>query len=110
MPLHMCPLCSSSMQAYHVRRSRHQNSHSQAAMKLLLQLLVSVLAAHESCVQAGLSQSALLFYNNVLALPVMTSFMLTTTNEIRDVAHYPQIHDSSFQVCANPALFRTAEA
>ena len=48
--------------------------------------------------RAGLSQSALLFYNNVLALPVMTSFMLTTTDEIRDVAHYPQIHESSFQV------------
>ena len=48
--------------------------------------------------RAGLSQSALLFYNNVLALPVMTTFMLTTTDEIRDVAHYPQIHESSFQV------------
>jgi hypothetical protein len=47
---------------------------------------------------AGLSQSALLFYNNVLALPVMTSFMLTTTTEIRDVAHFPQIHESGFQV------------
>ena len=48
--------------------------------------------------RTGLSQSALLFYNNVLALPVMTSFMLATTDEIRDVAHYPQIHESSFQV------------
>ncbi|CAK0763224.1 hypothetical protein CVIRNUC_003036 [Coccomyxa viridis] len=48
--------------------------------------------------KTGLSQSALLFYNNVLALPVMTSFMLTTTDEIRDVAHYPQIHESSFQL------------
>ncbi|BDA42559.1 UDP-N-acetylglucosamine/UDP-glucose/GDP-mannose transporter [Coccomyxa sp. Obi] len=48
--------------------------------------------------RTGLSQSALLFYNNVLALPVMTSFMLTTTNELRDVALYPQIHDISFQI------------
>lgn len=47
---------------------------------------------------SGLSQSALLFYNNVLALPVMTSFMLTTTNELRDVAVFPQIHEPSFQV------------
>ena len=58
----------------------------------------------DTCIdkRAGLSQSALLFYNNVLALPVMTCFMLMTTNEIRDVAHYPQIHDSSFQVCELP--------
>ena len=59
----------------------------------------------------GLSQSALLFYNNVLALPVMTSFMLTTTNEIRDVAHYPQIHESSFQVrtCQEYLLPRSSQ-
>ena len=28
----------------------------------------------------------------------MTSFMLTTTNELRDVAVFPQIHEPSFQV------------
>jgi hypothetical protein len=49
-------------------------------------------------ISTGLSQSALLFYNNVLALPVMTSFMLTTTSELRDVALYPQLHDINFQV------------
>jgi hypothetical protein len=39
----------------------------------------------------------------VLALPVMTSFMLLTTNELRDVAVFPQIHDPSFQAgrCAH---------
>ena len=77
--------------------------------QLLAQLLLtSVLAAREPGVAAGLSQSALLFYNNVLALPVMTSFMLMTTNEIRDVAHYPQIHDSSFQVRRTPSILQDA--
>ncbi len=46
---------------------------------------------------AGLSQNALLMYNNVLALPLMLG-MLLTSNELSTVWRYPRLHDLSFQV------------
>ena len=46
---------------------------------------------------AGLSQSALLLYNNVLALPLMLG-MLLTSREMTSVWHYPRLRDLSFQV------------
>lgn len=40
---------------------------------------------------AGLSQTTLLLYNNVLALPLMAAFMLLATNEAAGVLSYPQV-------------------
>lgn len=42
---------------------------------------------------AGLDQNTLLLYNNVLALPLMTAFMLLATSEAAEVAQYPQASD-----------------
>ena len=52
---------------------------------------------------AGLSQSALLLYNNVLALPLMLG-MLLSSRELSSVWHYPRLRDPSFQV----TLFATS--
>ena len=38
----------------------------------------------------GMDQNTLLYYNNVLALPLMAGFMLLATNEAAEVAQYPQ--------------------
>ncbi|KAK9843519.1 hypothetical protein WJX81_006926 [Elliptochloris bilobata] len=47
--------------------------------------------------RTGLSQSALLLYNNVLALPLMLG-MLLTSRELSTVWRYPRLHELSFQV------------
>ena len=39
---------------------------------------------------AGLDQNTLLYFNTVLALPLMAGFMLLATNEAAEVARYPQ--------------------
>lgn len=44
----------------------------------------------------GLSQTTLLLYNNVLALPLMAAFMLLATNEAAGVLSYPQLRDPRF--------------
>ena len=46
----------------------------------------------------GCTQAALLYYNNVLALPMMVGYMLIATNEVSDVMNYPLLDDLSFQV------------
>lgn len=46
----------------------------------------------------GLSDSSLLYHNNVLSLPIMASYMLTTTNEIQTVREYPQLNNIWFLV------------
>ena len=47
---------------------------------------------------AGLSDSSLLYHNNVLSLPIMASYMLTTTSEIQTVREYPQLNNIWFLV------------
>ncbi|KAI7842780.1 hypothetical protein COHA_003526 [Chlorella ohadii] len=44
----------------------------------------------------GLDQNTLLYFNNVLALPLMAGFMLLATNEAAEVARYPQLWDPHF--------------
>ncbi|KAL4449009.1 hypothetical protein ABPG77_007726 [Micractinium sp. CCAP 211/92] len=46
----------------------------------------------------GMSQSTLLLYNNLLALPLMCSFLVTATTELRDVTRYPKLLDPGFIV------------
>ena len=40
---------------------------------------------------AGMNQSTLLLYNNVLALPLMAAWLLLATGEVAQVASYPQV-------------------
>lgn len=44
----------------------------------------------------GLSDSSLLYHNNVLSLPLMASYMLTATNEVQTVHEYPQLSNIWF--------------
>lgn len=53
------------------------------------------MTSHSPC--SGLSQSALLLYNNVLALPLMLG-MLLTSRELTSVWRYPRLRELSFQV------------
>jgi hypothetical protein len=50
---------------------------------------------------AGLNQSSLLLYNNVLALPLMAAFLLLATNEAAEVATYPQVRPHLRLWCAS---------
>ena len=52
--------------------------------------------SHMVC--AGLSPSGLQFYNNCIALPMMFSYMVLATNELREMAVLPQIRDPHFLV------------
>ena len=47
---------------------------------------------------AGLSPFSLLFYNNVLALPMMLIYLMSASNETTAVASYPQLHSLAFWV------------
>ena len=47
---------------------------------------------------AGLSESSLLYHNNVLSLPIMASYMLIATNEVQPVREYPQLSNIWFLV------------
>ena len=47
---------------------------------------------------AGLSDSSLLYHNNVLSLPIMASYMLVATNEVQTVREYPQLNNIWFLV------------
>lgn len=47
---------------------------------------------------AGLSESSLLYHNNVLSLPIMASYMLIATNEVQTVQQYPQLGNIWFWV------------
>lgn len=51
--------------------------------------------------RAGCNQATLLFYNNILALPLMAGYMLLATREALDVVSYPLLDDVQFQVCHN---------
>lgn len=51
-----------------------------------------------SLLHAGLSESSLLYHNNVLSLPLMASYMLTATNEVQTVRQYPQLNNIWFLV------------
>ncbi|DBA85028.1 TPA: hypothetical protein ACH3X2_005762 [Trebouxia sp. C0005] len=44
----------------------------------------------------GLSESSLLYHNNVLSLPLMASYMLTATTEVQTVRQYPQLNNIWF--------------
>ena len=44
----------------------------------------------------GLKQSGLLFYNNVLSLPLMAAYMLLGTTEFQDALRMPQLQDPQF--------------
>ncbi len=57
--------------------------------------------------RAGLTQSALLLYNNVLALPLMLG-MLLTSSELPRAWHYPRLRDPRFQVLPGARLRRGA--
>lgn len=48
--------------------------------------------------RAGLSESSLLYHNNVLSLPLMASYMLTATTEVQTVRQYPQLNNIWFLV------------
>lgn len=43
-----------------------------------------------------MSQNTLLLYNNLLALPLTSSFLFLATNEVQEVAKYPQLWDPRF--------------
>ena len=47
---------------------------------------------------AGLKQSGLLFYNNVLALPMMASYMFLCTDELRLALSMEQMKNPQFLV------------
>ncbi|KAK9826068.1 hypothetical protein WJX74_009891 [Apatococcus lobatus] len=47
--------------------------------------------------ESGLSQNALLFYNNLLALPIMLAYLLLATDELQHVRTSPQLYSPSFQ-------------
>lgn len=51
-----------------------------------------------SCLNTGLSESSLLYYNNVLSLPIMGSYMLIATDELQTVQQYPKLHNPWFLV------------
>ncbi|KAL3162906.1 hypothetical protein ABBQ32_009349 [Trebouxia sp. C0010 RCD-2024] len=44
----------------------------------------------------GLTESSLLYHNNVLSLPIMASYMLIATNEVQTVQEYPQLNNIWF--------------
>ncbi|DBA94567.1 TPA: hypothetical protein ACH3X1_002152 [Trebouxia sp. C0004] len=44
----------------------------------------------------GLSESSLLYHNNVLSLPLMASYLLAATNEVQTVRQYPQLNNIWF--------------
>ncbi|KAL4422650.1 hypothetical protein ABPG75_008847 [Micractinium tetrahymenae] len=44
----------------------------------------------------GMSQNTLLLYNNLLALPLMSSFLVAATTELRDVTAYPKLWNPGF--------------
>lgn len=54
---------------------------------------------------AGLTQAGLLFYNNVLALPMMAGYMLLATNEAQQALRLPQITQPHFLVRCPPLPF-----
>ena len=55
------------------------------------------------CCGAGLNQASLLFYNNMISLPMMLGYTLLGTTELQSVRFYPQLYDWRFQVMAAPA-------
>ncbi|KAK9817301.1 hypothetical protein WJX72_012400 [[Myrmecia] bisecta] len=46
--------------------------------------------------KTGLSQSALMLYNNVLGLPLMLSYMVVATDEVKQVPLFPKLYDATF--------------
>lgn len=56
------------------------------------------LMLHILCKCAGLTESSLLYHNNVLSLPIMASYMLIATNEVQTVQEYPQLNNIWFLV------------
>ena len=47
---------------------------------------------------AGLTQSGLLYYNNMLSLPMMASYMLLATTEVQEILKLPQVYNPQFLV------------
>lgn len=58
----------------------------------------AIIAWLSTLLHAGLSESSLLYHNNVLSLPLMASYMLTATNEVQTVRQYPQLNNIWFLV------------
>lgn len=58
-----------------------------AAYLLLIRLLKD---------STGMSQGSLLFYNNVLALPLMAAFLVLGTNELEGVLAFPRLLEPQF--------------
>lgn len=46
--------------------------------------------------RSGLDQYSLLLYNNLLALPLMASYLLLATNELAGAAAYPRLLEPGF--------------
>lgn len=53
---------------------------------------------HGVSLHAGLSPFSLLFYNNILALPMMLTYLLGASNEATAVAAYPSLQSLTFWV------------
>ena len=53
----------------------------------------------------GLSQSGLLYYNNVLSLPMMVVTMLLMTTDVQQVIKLPQIREPMFLVILLHSLY-----
>ena len=50
------------------------------------------------CPAAGLNDTSMLLYNNLLSLPVMLSYMVMATDELLEVHRFPLLWDLKFQV------------
>ena len=50
------------------------------------------------CPAAGLNDTSMLLYNNLLSLPVMLSYMVMATDELLEVHRFPLLWDIKFQV------------
>ncbi len=50
------------------------------------------------CPAAGLNDTSMLLYNNLLSLPVMLSYMVMATDELLEVHRFPLLWDMKFQV------------
>jgi len=48
--------------------------------------------------KTGLKQSGLLYYNNMLSLPLMAAYMLLCTNEFQEALRMPQLQDPQFLI------------
>jgi hypothetical protein len=55
--------------------------------------------------RAGMNQSTLLLYNNVLALPLMAAYLLLATNEVEEVMAYPQVKLKQMRVTSNRSAY-----